>query len=365
MSINPRTHTIPAVNWLHSAWLRPFNDRAALDELMQRLMPRAALGDIRALVEEIIDETADTRSFVLRANRNWPGFRAGQHVLVTMDVRGRRLQRCFSLSSAPASDRRLTITVKRQRPSGITAWMHTELRVGSIVTLSRPFGDFQLPDRVPERLLMLSAGSGITPLMSMLRSLFKQKYSGDIVFVHTCRQPADGIFADELRAMADRWPTLRLHLHYSHGAGRLDAQRLTDLVPDFAARSSLLCGPTPFSAWVHALYQQRGAADRLRSEQFGLQPAETASTATGGGTVHCDVSKHSFTALPGQPLLLAAEAAGLAPRHGCRMGICRTCQCRKHVGTVENLLTGEVCAEPGQLIQLCISAARSPLTLEL
>jgi stearoyl-CoA 9-desaturase NADPH oxidoreductase len=131
MSLAAQTSSKSRNHWLQSSWLRPFNDPMALNELAQRLLPRAALSEIRAQVEQVTEETVDTKSFVLHANRHWPGFQVGQHVLVTMDVRGRRLQRCFSISSAPTRARRLTITVKRQSANGVTAWMHDHLAVGA------------------------------------------------------------------------------------------------------------------------------------------------------------------------------------------------------------------------------------------
>lgn len=356
----PRSRT-----WLQSPWLRPFNDTSALDDLVQRLLPRAALVDIRAKVVQVIEESTDTRSFILHCNRHWRGFRAGQHVLVTMEMRGRRVQRCFSLSSAPDNSRRIRITVKRQSTSGVTAWMHESLRVGTLITLSRPLGEFCLPEVLPDKLLMLSAGSGITPLASMLHALRARSYQGDVVLLHACRDQADWILHSELRALAQHLPGLRLLAHFSQVDGRMDAPRLAHLVPDFSDRLTLLCGPPRFRNWVGDLYRQRHAQARLRQEAFGVSGISVDSAAGGENAVHCLKSERSFTTAPGQSLLLAAEAAGMTPRYGCRIGICRTCQCRLRGGSVENLLTGEITQEPGQWVQLCVSAARSPLTLDL
>jgi stearoyl-CoA 9-desaturase NADPH oxidoreductase len=352
-------------SWLHSPWLRPFNDPVALDDLMQRLLPRAALNDIRARVIQVIEETADTRSFVLHCNRHWRGFRAGQHVLVGMEVRGRRMQRCFSLSSAPDATRRVSITVKRHTGNGVTAWMHAALTPGATVTLSPAFGDFCLPEAAPQKLLMISAGSGITPMMGMLRMLYACGHRGDVVLLHSCRDDADWVFGTELRAMAAQWPALKLLPHFSRSAGRLDAARLVAAIPDFAERPTLLCGPNRFQSWVTELYRNYGASALLSHENFGPPGIEEVAGTGVTSPIHCTKSERSFTADAGQSLLLAAEAAGMSPRHGCRIGICRTCQCRLGSGSVENLLTGEISKEPGQWVQLCISAARSPLTLDL
>jgi stearoyl-CoA 9-desaturase NADPH oxidoreductase len=364
MSLATRVTTTARKHWLQTPWLRPFNDPVALNELAQRLLPRTALSEIRARVEQVTAVTSDTRSFVLHANRHWPGFSAGQHVLVTMDVRGRRLQRCFSISSAPTRTRRFTLTVKRQSENGVTAWMHDHLTVGTIITLSAPVGQFSLTQPAPDRILMLSAGSGITPLMAMLQTLHAQHYAGDVVLLHSCKRTTDAIFASELSAMAALWPALKLRLHFTDSHGRLNAHRLAELVPDFAERYSLLCGPPAFADWVRALYQERGAGERLHSESFG-PPRGSVRDSAQSNTVRCEKSEQSFTANAAQSLLLAAEAAGLSPRHGCRIGICRSCQCLKRSGSVENLLTGVICSEPDQLIQLCISVAQSQLSLDL
>ncbi len=351
--------------WYQSPWLAPFNDAAAINELIRRLQPRASVNSIRASVLKVIDETADTRTFVLQANRHWTGFNAGQHLLVTIDVDGRKLQRCFSISSAPSSARCIDITVKRHSTHGVTAWMHAHLNVGDIVELSAPIGRFSLESSTQPSVLMLSAGSGITPLMSMLRDLQQRNEISDVVFVHTCRHADDLIFASQLRALAAEQPGLKLIVHHSADSGRLHADALRELVPDFAQRASLLCGPPAFADWVKALYQAESASHLLQSEQFGIALPEATADDGALHAVACANPEQSFTVSPGQPLLLAAEAAGLTPRHGCRIGICRSCQCVKRSGRVENLLTGEICAEPNQLIQLCISAARSPITLDL
>ena len=356
--------TEPRTPWYRSTWLRPFNDPVAIDELLQRVRPRSALRQVRVQVLQVIEQTADTRSFVLRANRHWRGFKAGQHVLLSLEVRGRKLSRCFSLSSAPAG-RVFEVTVKRQAEGGVSDWMHRELRVGSVLQCSQAQGQFTLAEPFPERLLLLSAGSGITPVMAILRDLLARNASCDVVFVHSCRQPDELIFGAELRRLAARHPQLRLIVQHSVTEGRLDATRLAAQVPDFAERRAMVCGPNAFAGWVRQLYQDHGVAGLLQSESFGLAAPLPLDSMLQTQSVTVTKSEQTFTASPGQSLLLAAESAGLNPQHGCRIGICRSCQCRKRSGRVQNLLTGEICDEPDQLIQLCISTAHSPITLDL
>jgi len=348
---------------LDSPWLRPLNDRDAIDDVLAQLHPTWALGRIKARVVEIREETPDVRSFLLRPNRRWPGFAAGQHVAVALEIRGVRHHRTYSLSSAPA-DRLLRLTVKRQPNGRVSNAMHDGLRVGDVVELSPPAGEFVLPEPLPRKLLLLSAGSGITPVASMLHELRRRDPARDVVFVHLCRTPRDAIFANELQELAASMPRLRLVTHVTAERGRLDADRLATLVPDYAERWTGLCGPASFMEMVQARWDAEGLTGRLACERFSV-PVPSGRAVGAPVRVRATRSGQSFTTTGERPLLVEAEHAGLSPKHGCRIGICRTCRCRLTSGTVEDLRTGELHSEPGRLIQLCISAARTDLELEL
>ncbi|MDR3418222.1 MAG: FAD-binding oxidoreductase [Nevskia sp.] len=349
---------------LAASWLHPLNDTPAVDELLGAINPMWSLNDIRARVVEVILETHDTRTFVLAPNRRWPGFQAGQHVALEVEIDGVRHHRTYSLSAAPGG-RRLALTVKHQPGGRVSSWLHQRVRIGDVLKLSAPAGDFVLPEPLPSRLLMLGAGSGVTPLMSMLRTLRARNYGGEIVFLHSCRQPADAIFGSELKALAAAWPALRLVMHYSQEQGRLDRTALQRLLPaDLSGCHGLLCGPHGFMDLVNAWWHERGAPGALQQESFSGPVLHAVAPAGASSEVRCVRSERVFTAA-GQPLLVEAESAGLRPKHGCRIGICHSCQCRKLSGTVENLLTGAVSSAPDETIQLCISAARSDLTLDL
>ena len=348
---------------LGSPWLRPLNDRDAIDDLLVQVHPTWSLGRIKARVLEIREETPDVRSFVLRPNRRWPGFVAGQHVTVALEIRGVRHHRTYSLSSAPA-DRFLRLTVKRHVGGRVSSALHEQLAVGDVLVLSPPAGEFVLPPVPPRRLLLLSAGSGVTPVMSMLRDLHHRAPDRDIVFVHICRTPADAIFASELGALAASMRAVRLVTHVTAEQGRLDAGGIAALLPDYAERATWLCGPASFMEMVQARWDGEGLGERVACERFSDAGAPRRAAGV-PVQVRATRSNRCFTTTGERPLLVEAEAAGLAPKYGCRIGICRTCRCRMTSGTVENLRTGKLTSEPGQLIQLCISAARSDLRLEL
>jgi stearoyl-CoA 9-desaturase NADPH oxidoreductase len=348
---------------LRSPLFAPLNDVQAIDDLLASANPLWSLTRIKARVVDIRQETADTRTFVLKPNRNWTGFRAGQHVVVDVELDGVRYQRTYSLSSSTRQRDSIAITVKRHTGGKVSNALHDHLAIGDVVGLSAPAGEFVLPQEPPRQILMLSAGSGITPVMSMLRDLQARGYDRDVFFLHVCRTPEDAIFAGELHAATATLPGLKLHFHFTAENGRLSLETLATLVPDYAKRATFLCGPAAFMADVRTKWEREGLGERLACEYFGLAPV--VSNADAPVEIRATRSERVFTARGAQPLLVEAEAAGLKPQHGCRIGICQSCKCRKVSGTVQNLLTGEISSEPGEMIQICISAARSDVQLDL
>lgn len=310
----------------------------------------------RARVARVIDETRDVKTFVLEPGRAWAGHRAGQHVEVEVEIDGVRVRRCYSLSSAP-SDPRPTITVKRVEGGRVSSWMHARLRAGDVVGLGAPSGDFVLPEVTPSKVLLLSGGSGATPVMSMLREMASKGEVGDVVYAHCARTRDDVLFADELRALAARHPGLRVVLHC--GAA-LDGEGLRAWVPDFAARETFLCGPSGMMTLVEGVWAEAGVTERLRRERFSAPRA-----VEGGATakVRLAVTQRTVEARAGATLLEALEGAGERPAYGCRMGICNTCRCRKRAGTVVDAVTGAVSSAADEDIRLCVSVAKSDVEL--
>ena len=359
-----QTLATPVARALRHPWVESIVRLSAVEDSLQALHPLMSLTEVRARVVKVINETALTKTFVLQPNALWAGAQAGQFVRVRQEMDGRRVERVYSLSSRPGA-RRIAFTVKRQSGGQVSNHLHDHLKVGNVLTLSQAMGEFVLPAVLPAKMLLLSAGSGITPVMAMLRSLQAQGYRGDVAFVHICRAPDDLIFASSLKDLAARWPALRLVLHFDESEGRFTTETLQHLVPDLQERSTWLCGPSGLMDAVHQLWMDLGIAAPLQSERFvayALLPASAPGTPV---QVRFLASQQGFTTLGSAPLLVQAEQAGLSPKHGCRIGICRSCQCVKASGTVENLQTGEVSSAPHELIRLCISAARSDVTLDL
>jgi ferredoxin-NADP reductase len=201
-------------------------------------------------------------------------------------------------------------------------------------------------------------------MLSLLHGMASAGTSRDVVLLHGIRAEADAIATLELQQLAARWPQLRVHVQASATRGRLDRQSIEGLVPDWRERETLLCGPDGFMSQVEAMYAAAGLGRQLQSESFGRRAAPIDPRAATHAVSHGH-PEQVFTALAGQSLLDAAEAAGLKPRFGCRRGICRTCTCRKRSGTVTNLLTGLASGPGEELIQLCISSPQSALELAL
>lgn len=284
---------------------------------------------------------------------------------MAIEVDGVRARRCYSLSSAP-SEPLPTITVKRTPRGRVSGWLHDRVRPGDVLRLGPVAGEFVLPEPLPHKLLMLSGGSGITPVMSMLRDLASRDAIRDLVFVHHARSRADVIFGRPLSELAARHRGLRLLLCLDDdpSSGGFDEARLLRLVPDLAEREAFLCGPPGLMARAEGAWARRGAIGRLHREDFVPRAALPGAGETTAPRVRITITRsgRAFTAASGT-LLEQLERAGERPAFGCRMGACLTCTCRKRAGTVENLLTGASSSAPDVDIQPCISVARSDLEL--
>lgn len=336
-----------------------------VDRYLEIFNPLWSVDEVRADVVEIIRETGTATTLRLRPNRNWQGFRAGQYVRISADLQGVRRTRCYSLSSSmQRSDGLVDITIKTLSGGRVSGPLSVAAHPGMVVTLSQAEGAFTLPAQLPAHLLFVSGGSGITPCMSMLRTLVDMNYAGRITVLHYAPTPAEVIFGDELAAIADAHPNVTLRLVSTRATptaaelrGHFSAAHLDAVVPDIvnlqADIAAYVCGPQALIDSVQAEFSARGLAQVLTVERFIAQtPAPV--TAAMGGEVRF-VRSERYVTSDGRTLLDQAEAAGLQPESGCRMGICMSCKCTKASGVTRNLVTGELSTEPNDEIQLCVS----------
>ncbi|MFH9264553.1 ferredoxin reductase [Streptomyces sp. NPDC017546] len=329
-------------------------------DYLDLVSPLRAGADLCGRIEAVHSETGDAATVVIRPGRGWRGHTAGQYVRIGVDVDGVRLWRAYSLTSpTDRRDGRITITVKAVPDGKVSNHLVRRAKPGTLIRLDQPTGDFVLPRARPAKVLYLTAGSGITPVMGMLRDTELD----DVVMVHCAPQSHDVIFRSELHGLvADK--RLRLTEVHTDTDGRLDIARLDDLVPDWAERETWACGPGGLLDAAEEHWAEHGVRERLHTERF--QPGIVVAGDGGdGGDVTFSTTGRTVDADGVTPLLDVGEEAGVLMPSGCRMGICFGCVTPLKAGAVRDLRTGEITeAEPGVLIQTCVSAAAGPCDIE-
>jgi ferredoxin-NADP reductase len=332
---------------------------------LELINPLWSTHSLRARVEDVRAENADARSLVLRPGRGWRPHRAGQFVAVTVTLGGTRHVRTYSISSAPEQFMRdgcLTITVKAVPGGRVSGHLVRTLERGAHVALGLPQGEFVLPEATPARPLFVTAGSGVTPVMSMLRSLAARDALRDVVHLHYAPRAEDVIFAGELADLARRHAGYRLHVVHTRSGAASSPRRhftpalLDGLAPDWRRRDCYACGPQGLLGALEEHWSQAALPDRLHVERFQAALASPPSGCAGGRVRFVD-SGRDVVADGSTSLLHVAESAGLDPPHGCRMGICHTCSATLISGCVRDVRDNRLISEPGSKVQLCVSAA--------
>ena len=345
------------------------------DDYLKLANPLWSARELRGRVLEVRRETVDSATLVIKPGWGFTfDYEPGQYIGIGVPVDGRWRWRSYSLTSTPiggqrrsdrgagsAAERTITITVKAMPEGFLSTHLVDGLEPGTVVRLAAPQGNFVMPNPAPERVLFVTAGSGITPVMSMLRTLDRHNQIGDIVHIHSAPTESDVIFADELAALAAAHDGYRLRVRATRTEGRLDPARLSDEVPDWRDRQTWACGPEGMLDEVQRVWTEAGVGDLLHLERFAA--ARTATRGT-GGTVTFARSEKTFDADAATSLMEAGEQVGVRMPFGCRMGICQSCVVSLVDGHVRDLRTGEE-REPGSRVQTCVSAASGDCTLDV
>ena len=350
--------------------LGPLLPQPVLEFWAGQLNPLLSLQRVLAEVVERRVEARDTVTLVLQPNRLFKGFRPGQHVNVTVEVNGARLTRSYSLSDIPRADGRLAITVRQEEGGKVSTQLCQHTRPGDIVELGQVFGEMILPDEPAGDFLLLAAGSGITPLMSLTRALLVGDAPVTVTLSYWAQTRAELCFLNELQALAGRDCRFRLLtvltrepvLLKDELSGRLSAEFLAAQLPTLATQQVLACGPFGFADSARQLLQSR--VQSFTAEAFTLPQNPDADTER-AVTVTLTRSARTVTLSSTQTLLDGLEAQGIRPESGCRMGICHTCSCQQQTGSSRNRLTGELQDEAGSQVRLCISRPQTDLSLDL
>ncbi|ATO69915.1 ferredoxin reductase [Mycobacterium avium subsp. hominissuis] len=335
------------------------------DDYLHLANPLWSARELRGRVVDVRRETEDSATLVIKPGWGFNfDYQPGQYIGIGLLIDGRWRWRSYSLTSSPAtsaSARTVTITVKAMPEGFLSSHLVAGVEPGTVVRLAAPQGNFVLPDPAPASILFLTAGSGITPVMSMLRTLMRRNQIGDIVHLHSAPTEADVMFRGELAALANEHPGYRLQLRETRTRGRLDLSLLDREVPDWRERQTWACGPEGMLNAAERVWSAAGIGEQLHLERFAVSKAAPAGA---GGMVTFARSGRSVDADAATSLMDAGEAAGVQMPFGCRMGICQSCVVGLVEGHVRDLRTGAE-HEPGTRVQTCVSAASGDCVLDI
>ncbi len=336
-----------------------------LSHYVELVNPLWTSHDMQARIVKVWDETATARTITLKPGKNWRSFKPGQHLRVGIDIGGRHFTRTYSISCEPErQDGCFSIKVKAIPNGFVSNHIVRQLKVGDYIPIGIAQGDFYLPDAQPVQPLFITAGSGITPIMSMLKALDAEDRMPHVTHIHYAPQQYDVIFAKQLASLQQKYPRYKLHCIYTRNPGGVDTPeglknqhfsqaQLEKYCPDWQTKDVYACGPQPLLDALELFWESQGLRRRLHTERF--RAALSVSTEPGQkGTVSLTKSQGQFEGDGQTNLLRLAEDAGLNPTHGCRMGICHACDSVLKEGCVRDMRTNELMREPGTIIQICV-----------
>ncbi|WP_405161573.1 ferredoxin reductase [Nocardia sp. NBC_01499] len=355
-----------------------------LDRYLELVRPTLTAREMRAEITKVDRSVPGSVTLTLRPTRQWKGHAAGQYVQIGVVINGVRHARCYSpIDPAGGRGRHIQLTVKAHPDGLVSQYLARNAAPGMVVDLAPAAGAFRLPDLRPDRVLLISGGSGITPVLSMLRTLADEGYPGEVVFLHYAKSPEVVPHRAELDAIARQHKNFRIELRHpwrsdttridatapwidvapATSSGYFDYDELERVAPWFADAHTYVCGPQSLMDAVRKIYEAEQLDDRLHTEEFtlSLTPVDADEAF---GTVRFSASGVAADN-NGAPLLEQAESAGLTPEYGCRMGICFSCTAVRRTGCTRNLRTGETDSDPDQPIQLCINAPVGDVDIDI
>ncbi|WP_194815173.1 ferredoxin reductase [Nocardia sp. XZ_19_385] len=338
------------------------------DDYLHLANPLWSARELRGRVVEVRKETADSATLVIKPGWGFDfKYQPGQYIGIGILVEGRWHWRSYSLTCPPnwsepghGGKRVISIAVKAMPEGFLSSHLVNGVKPGAVIRLQAPQGRFVMSFPPPDKVLFLTAGSGITPVMAMLRGMDRRERVTDVVHLHSARTAEDVMFGNELRALHDRHPSFSTHLHLTGENGKFKLTDLDERFPDWRDRETWACGPAAMLDEIEKHWREAGLSDKLHVERF-----EAERSAIGeGGTVTFAKSDRSVEVDGATSLLEAGESAGVQMPFGCRMGICQTCVLTLSSGHARDLRNGDEKRE-GDKVQTCISAAAGDCTLEI
>ena len=328
---------------------------------LQKINPLWSMNQPLAKVVKKQIVAKDMVSLILQCNRHVQRGVAGQHHPVTVEIAGRHYERTYSLMQLDADH--LCLTVKKIDQGLVSSWLVEQAKVGDIVYLGQPYGDMQQHIQTPN-LLLLAAGSGITPMLSLIESLSqtKQFSTTSVQLMYWVKTQADAAYAEYFKETAENFPHFSYQVFYTQAQDQRLNQVHVDQLGNLDNTTVYACGPSGFAAMAESLFNHAAA---IQTEAFSLSQFDTDATDTGFINVILTQSNKTLAIPKGQSILSSLEQQGIKPKHGCRMGICNKCACSKVQGSTKNLLNGSANHEPSQLLKICVNSAQSDLVIDL
>jgi ferredoxin-NADP reductase len=334
------------------------------DDYLRLLNPLWTSRELRGRVEKVVPETDDAATLVIKPGWGWRwDHKPGQYIGIGIQVDGKFQWRSYSISSPPKRrGRHIEITVRAMPEGLLSSHLVAGLEPGTIVRLAAPEGEFVLPEPPPEKMLFLVGGSGITPVMAMLRTLDRRGSMTDVVLHYSSPTPDRMIFRDELDELEARHDRLVIHRLHTDVDGMLDLADLDEICPDWRERETYACGPGPMLDAVTEHFAEADLEEQLHLERFSL---ELGGEGGEGGTITFRNSGKTIDADGATTVLEAGEEAGIGMPSGCRMGLCHTCTLTLVEGTVRDLRNGEEFGQPNEQVQTCVTAAVGDCVLDI
>jgi ferredoxin-NADP reductase len=340
-----------------------------VDRYLELVNPRWSAREVKATVVAADRQTDKSVTFTLRPNANWKGFKAGQHVGLTVQINGILRTRFYSIASSEhRKDGCLEFTMSKHPDGLVSSWLLENADPGAVVHITQAQGEFVLPDERPDSIVLISGGSGITPAMSMIRTLADDNYDGELAFINYATDAKRALYESELAELQYEHGNFRiLRSHTRTGGADLEGhftrKHLRAATADPWNAAAYACGPTPLIEAVEKLWEKDGNRAQLETEHFA-PPKLLAPSGSATGQLTFATSEEAV-ANDGTTILQQAEAAGLTPKAGCRMGICHTCVCKVESGEVRHVLTGETKTVENELVQICVNAPVGDVEINL
>ena len=329
-----------------------------LEFWISRINPLWSMEHSRARVVARTVAADGAVSLLLKPNRHFDGYRAGQHLNVKIEIDGVLHTRSYSFASAPRHDRLIRLVVRAVDGGKVSEYLQ-RIAVGAIIQIGKAYGGLKMPQDTDRPTLMFAAGSGITPMLSLVDQESVRGFSRPVHLIYWASSREEMIDRDALQELSSS--ILRVTFIETSQSGRINEDQLRDVLS--SKPNILACGSHGFVEAARALTEGKCAS--FQAESFTPPNTAVENEVDGEAEVTLLRSGKTITVPRNQSLLEALEANGLKPAHGCRMGICNTCSCQKSNGTARNLLDGKLHREVSQSIRICVHAAQSDLTLDL